>query len=250
MHVPMEVIPAIDLLDGQCVRLRQGDFGQVQRYPADPVALARDYASAGARRLHLVDLDGARAGEPRNGAILEQIAAATSLAVQCGGGIRRLEQAQALRAAGARRVVIGSVAVEDRATTAAWLEALEPANVVLAFDVRLSASGEPLAAVRGWLENTLTSLWDLVAHYLALGARDFLVTDISRDGMLEGANLALYTQAAQRFPAARFTASGGVAGAADLHRLADSGVAAVVVGKALLDGRLTPAELVPFWRAG
>jgi phosphoribosylformimino-5-aminoimidazole carboxamide ribotide isomerase len=242
----MELIPAIDLLDGQCVRLRQGDFGQVSRYAADPLELARGYAAAGARRLHLVDLDGARAGEPRNLPVLERIAANTSLAVQCGGGVRSLEQAQRLLVAGARRIVVGSMAVEQPATAAAWLAELGADRIVLAFDVRLSPEGEPLAATRGWLEDTRHSLWDLMDRYLALGACDYLVTDIGRDGTLAGPNDTLYAEAGRRFPAARVIASGGVGSAADLHRLAATGVAAVVVGKALLDGRVTPAEITPF----
>lgn len=245
----MEVIPAIDLLDGQCVRLHQGDFGQVQRYGTDPLELALGYAAAGARRLHLVDLDGARAGEPRNLAVLERVAGSTTLEVQCGGGVRTLDHARALLAAGARRIVIGSMAVERPDEATAWLAGLGTATVVLAFDVRLSPGGEPLAATRGWLEDTRHSLWSLLDRYLALGARDYLVTDISRDGTLAGPNEALYAEAARRFPAARIIASGGVGQATDLHRLAATGAAAVVVGKALLDGRLTPAEIEPFWRA-
>lgn len=243
----MELIPAIDLLDGQCVRLRQGDFGQVQRYPADPLALAAGYATAGARRLHLVDLDGARAGEPRNLPVLRRLAAGTSLALQCGGGVRTLDQARAVLAAGAQRVVVGSMAVEAPDVTATWLAELGPAAVVLAFDVRLAPGGEPLAATRGWLEDTRHSLWELLAHYLALGARDYLVTDIGRDGTLAGPNDGLYAEASRRHPAARIIASGGVGCAADLHRLAATGVTAVVVGKALLDGRLQAAEMQPFW---
>ncbi len=243
----MELIPAIDLLDGRCVRLHQGDFGQVSRYPADPLDLARGYAAAGARRLHLVDLDGARAGEPRNLAVLARLAGTLGpLEIQCGGGIRSLAQAQAVLAAGARRVVVGSMAVEQRDETARWLTAIGPERVVLAFDVRLSPAGEPLAATRGWLEDTQASLWDLIGHYLALGARDYLVTDIGRDGTLAGPNDALYAEAGHRLPEARVIASGGVGGVADLHRLAATGVAAVVVGKALLDGRLTPPEIAPF----
>lgn len=245
----MELIPAIDLLDGQCVRLHQGDFGQVQRYATDPLEFARGYAAAGARRLHLVDLDGARAGEPRNLAVLERIAGGTTLEVQCGGGVRTLDHARALLAAGARRIVIGSMAVERPDDAAAWLAELGTGRVVLAFDVRLSPEGEPLAATRGWLEDTRHSLWTLLDRYLSLGARDYLVTDIGRDGTLAGPNDALYAEAARRFPAARVIASGGVGNAADLHRLATTGAAAVVVGKALLDGRLTPAEIEPFWRA-
>jgi phosphoribosylformimino-5-aminoimidazole carboxamide ribotide isomerase len=242
----MELIPAIDLLDGQCVRLRQGDFGQVSRYAADPLELAQGYAATGARRLHLVDLDGARAGEPRNLPVLRRIAASTSLAVQCGGGVRSLDQARNLLDAGARRIVVGSMAVEQPDEAATWLTALGADRLVLAFDVRLTDDGEPLAATRGWLEDTRHSLWDLMAHYLALGARDYLVTDIGRDGTLAGPNDALYAEAQRRYPAARVIASGGVGSAADLHRLATTGVAAVVVGKALLDGRVSPAEMSPF----
>jgi phosphoribosylformimino-5-aminoimidazole carboxamide ribotide isomerase len=178
--------------------------------------------------------------------VLRRITANTSLVVQCGGGVRSLDQARNLLDAGARRIVVGSMAVEQPDEAATWLTDLGADRLVLAFDVRLSADGEPLAATRGWLEDTRHSLWDLMAHYLALGAQDYLVTDIGRDGTLAGPNEALYAEAQRRFPAARVIASGGVGSAADLHRLATTGVAAVVVGKALLDGRVSPAEMSPF----
>lgn len=245
----MEVIPAIDLLDGRCVRLYQGDFGQVIHYPQDPVDLARSYQAAGMGRLHVVDLDGARTGEPLNLPLINRLAGELGMAVQAGGGIRSLARARALLAAGADRVVVGSVAAERPAEVLGWLDALDPERLVLAFDVRVPEGADPQVQTRGWTQDSGASLWDLMATFLAAGARHFLCTDISRDGTLAGPNVALYQAARQRLPGARVIASGGVSGLADLTALQDAGAAAVVTGKALLDGRLSLEEIRQFSRA-
>ncbi len=246
----MDIIPAIDVLAGRTVRLYQGDFELVTRYEADPVELAERYAASGAQRLHLVDLDGARDGIPGNLKILQRIAAIPGIAVQVGGGIRSLAAAQVLLEAGAARVVLGSVAIREPTVVAGWLEALTPARVVLAFDVRLpSDGGAPEAVTHGWREGSGRTLWSLLDLYTAAGARDFLCTDVARDGTLAGPNLDLYRECLQRCPSGRFIASGGLAGAADLPLLKDTGVTAVVAGKALLDGRLTLEEIRRFSRA-
>ena len=247
----MEIIPAIDVLGGRCVRLFQGDFDQVTRYDSDPVDLAMRYAASGARRLHLVDLDGARDGEPGNLAIIRRIAALPGIAVQVGGGIRTLAAAETLLDAGAARVVIGSVAIRQPGTVIGWLNTLQPAQVVLAFDVRLnSMDGTPEAVSHGWREGSGTTLWSLLERFTAIGAHEFLCTDVGRDGTLTGPNLALYRECVARCPSGRFTASGGLSGAQDLQPLQETGVSAVVAGKALLDGRLTLEEIRQFSRAG
>ncbi len=247
----MDVIPAIDLLGSRCVRLYQGDFGKVTEYAHDPMELAHAYRIAGATRLHVVDLDGARTGTPGNRAIVAQLASASGMAVQVGGGIRNAATAEALLAAGAARVVIGSVAINDPATVIGWMRSLGADRFVLAFDVRLRPdSGEPMAVTHGWRESSGRLLWDLMDEFLAADARHFLCTDIDRDGTLAGPNIALYAQCVRRFPAARVIASGGLGSAADLPALAATGVASVVTGKALLDGRLTLEEIRQFSRAG
>jgi len=241
----LEVIPAIDLLGGCCVRLYQGDFGQVTEYTEDPVALARRYRSAGARRLHVVDLDGARTGEPVNLGIIGMLAA-EGLAVQAGGGLRDFGRVRRLFDAGVGRAVIGSVAIREPEKVAGWLDEAGPGRIVLAFDVRLDDDGEPELLTHGWTRGSGQSLWAHVEYFLGRGAREFLCTDIARDGTLEGPNLALYRECVRRYPDAAFIASGGVGGVGDLTALEATGVAAVVTGKALLDGRLTLGEMEQF----
>lgn len=243
----MEVIPAIDLLDGGVVRLFQGDFDRVTQYVRDPVELARRYAEAGARRLHVVDLDGARTGKPVNLPIIEQIAR-LDIEVQTGGGIRDLEGLRRLIDVGVRRGVVGSVAVKRPEVVAEWIGALGPERIILAMDVRLDGAGEPELLTHGWIESSGRSLWPLVEHYLASGAREFLCTDIAKDGTLDGPNVALYRRCVERFPVAEFIASGGIGSAADLDALEATGVSRVVTGKALLDGRLTMEEIEKFSR--
>lgn len=245
----MDVIPAIDLLKGQCVRLYQGDFSQVTVYSADPVELARRYRDAGLHRLHVVDLDGARTGSPENMELLAAMAGELGIAVQVGGGIRDLPRAQELRGAGAERVVVGSVAAETPETALEWLDQLGAEHLVLAFDVRVPDDADPVVLTRGWLKDSGTSLWALLERFCSAGARHFLCTDIARDGTLTGPNMDLYRECSRRFPGASVIASGGVSSLKDLHALASTGAAAVVTGKALLDGRLTLEEIRTFSRA-
>jgi len=243
----MEVIPAIDLLGGGVVRLYQGDFGQVTQYARDPLELATRYADAGARRLHVVDLDGAKTGEPTNLPIIERLAR-LDIEVQTGGGIRDLPALQRLIDAGVQRAVIGSAAVKHPQIVDEWIAAVGAQRIILAMDVRLDADGDPEVLTDGWTEGSGQRLWPLIDRYLKKGAREFLCTDIAKDGTLEGPNIALYSACTERYPEAEFIASGGVSSAADLHTLDATGVTRVVTGKALLDGRLTLEEIGKFSR--
>jgi len=243
----MEVIPAIDLLGGEIVRLYQGDFDQVTHYVKDPVELARRYAGAGAQRLHVVDLDGAKTGRQTNLPIIEQLAG-LDIAVQTGGGIRDLAGLRRLLDAGVRRGVVGSAAVKQPELVDTWLEAVGPDAIILALDVRLGENNEPELLVDGWQAGTGQQLWPFVERYLERGAREFLCTDVARDGTLEGPNVELYRACASRFPQAEFIASGGVSSVADLVALDQAGARRVVTGKALLDGRLTLEEIEQFSR--
>ena len=243
----LEVIPAIDLLDGLVVRLFQGDFDQVTHYARDPLELAKRYADTGATRLHVIDLDGARTGEPTNLPIIESLSA-VGMEIQAGGGIRDLARLEALLDAGVSRGVIGSVAVENRDEVADWMSSVGAERIILAVDVRLAANGEPEVLTRGWQAGTGELMWPLVDFYLERGATEFLCTDIAKDGTLQGPNLTLYETCATRFPTAEFIASGGVSSLADLEALDRTGVARVVTGKALLDGRLTLEEIEQFSR--
>jgi len=243
----MEVIPAIDLLAGGIVRLFQGDFDKVTQYAKSPLELAQVYSEIGVNRLHVVDLDGARTGQPGNLPIIGALAG-IGLEIQAGGGIRTSGRLTELLAAGASRVIIGSTAVKERERVAEWIESVGPERIILAFDVRLNESNQPEVLTHGWTRGSGELLWPLVDYFLGKGAVEFLCTDISKDGTLQGPNLDLYRACTDRYPEAEFIASGGISCAADLHTLDATGVSRAVTGKALLDGRLTVEEISQFSR--
>lgn len=245
----MQLMPAIDLRGGSCVRLQQGDFSAEKRYPDDPLELALRYRGLGARWLHIVDLDGARDGVRANQATIARLAAAGGVALQVGGGVRTRATVAELLSLGVARVVVGSAAVETPDDVALWLAEFGAERVCLAFDVRCDAGGTPMLRTRGWQRDGACSLWAGVARYAGTDLRHVLCTDIERDGALGGPHVALYRSAVQRFPRLHWQASGGVATIDDLHALAAAGAAAAISGTALLEGRLPLEELQPFLRA-
>jgi len=238
----MELFPAIDLQKGQCVRLARGDFNQATIYESDPLRMARKFAAAGARWLHVVDLDGARDGQSRQLDLVARLAQSVPLKLQVGGGIRDAGAIEQLFSADIERVVIGSLAVSNRNLVAEWLRHFGPERIVLAFDVRLDNKGEPEVLTHGWQSGSHQSLWELLETYAGEGLQTLLCTDVSRDGMLQGANTALYEVLRTRYPALDVLASGGVSGLDDLLYLASLGLAGAVVGKALYEGRVDLAE--------
>ena len=242
----MQIIPAIDLKDGGCVRLLHGDFAAETRYEVTPEALYGQYADLGARWLHVVDLDGARDGAQAHLAIISELARRGRLNLQVGGGLRERAAVDRTLAAGVRRVVIGSLAVTEPDTVRGWLDELGPEAIVLAFDVRLDAAGTPCLATHGWRKQSTLTLWDAVDRYAPNGLRHVLCTDVARDGAMQGPNVELYGEAVRRFPAVEWQASGGVRAGADLVALRTKGAAGAVCGRALLEGRLTREELQPF----
>ena len=242
----MQLIPAIDLRGGRCVRLLQGDFAIETRYPVSPEALYERYADAGAEWLHVVDLDGARDGAPRQLELIAALAGRGRLQLQAGGGLREPTAIERLRAAGVARVVIGSLAVSDPERVRGWLELFGAEAVVLALDVRADAAGTPWVATHGWRDATRVSLWAALEPYLERGLRHVLCTDVARDGALAGPNLALYQEARRRHPELLWQASGGVRDARDLAALSALGLAAALSGRALLEDRLPVTELRPF----
>lgn len=240
----MLLIPAIDLHRGECVRLHQGRFDEVTRFSTSPPEIARRYRDGGARWLHVVDLDGARSGLPAHLDVVRELAAIDGLQVQCGGGVRSAAGVQQLLATGVKRVVVGSIAVEDSATVRAWMDQFGAERFVLALDVRLS-DAIPLLCTRGWETQTARTLWDVLDEFGA-AARHVLCTDISRDGAMAGPNSGLYAECVRRYPAVRFQASGGVRSAADLETLAAIPTAAAIVGKALLEHEIELEEVASF----
>lgn len=233
----MECIPAIDLRRGCVVRLKQGDFTRVSAYQEEPVALASRYASAGARRLHVVDLDGA-AGEGSNLEVIRRLCAIPGLAIQVGGGVRDDAGLAALFEAGAAAIIVGSLAARDTEHVRDWLMRYGGERIVLAFDVRPDDEGVPEVLTQAWRERGGISLWELVTRYRDAGLRKVLCTDVNHDGLLGGPNLALYHECLQRFPELEWQASGGVGGIEDLAALDATGLPAVIVGRALLEGRV------------
>lgn len=241
----MLLIPAIDLARGRCVRLRQGDFAQETCYPTSPRDLLKRYESLGARWIHVVDLDGARDGLRANHPIIKALAAASSLQLQVGGGIRTATTIKVLLDAGAARVVIGSAAVQRPQEVLQWLKRFGAERLCLAFDVSVEPTGEPQVRTHGWTQRGNLTLWDALAPY-STHVRHVLCTDIARDGMLSRPNLDLYATALAAFPHLQWQASGGVRDAADLAALAKIGLSAAISGKALLEERICHEELRPF----
>jgi phosphoribosylformimino-5-aminoimidazole carboxamide ribotide isomerase len=237
----MEIIPAIDLRGGRVVRLAQGDYARETVYPVDPVELAAGYAQAGARWLHVVDLDGARSGSLDNLHTIEALAG-RGLRVQAGGGIRSIDDVARLRDAGVERIVVGSLAVREPATVAAWIFEFGADAVCVALDTRADPAGRWLLPVQGWTQSSAATLEDFAPRFAACGTRHVLCTDIARDGMLSGPNLALYALLRGLAPRLAVQASGGVRGAGDIAALRASGAAAVILGRSLLEGTLTVEE--------
>jgi phosphoribosylformimino-5-aminoimidazole carboxamide ribotide isomerase len=242
----MLLIPAIDLRQGRCVRLFQGDFAAETRYEHEPHELLLRYRGLGASWLHVVDLDGAKDGTLANRSIIVKLASQRAVRIQAGGGVRSATTVDDLLRQGVSRVVVGSTAVERPEEVTEWLVRYGPEHICLAFDVRLDEGGVPRVRTRGWTESTAISLWDAVARFPADRIKHILCTDIERDGALTGPNIELYRQAMSRFPNLAWQASGGIRDAADLTALARTGVAGAVSGKALLEERITSEELRPF----
>lgn len=236
------IYPAIDVRDGRVVRLHQGDYAQETRYPDDPFSLAMRYADTGADWLHLVDLDAAREGSYTLQPLLQRIAEDGRLQVQTGGGIRSADDVDALLALGARRVVIGSLAVESRERVAGWLDRYGGDRLTLALDARCGVDGRWWPATRGWTGTGQETLGELVRFYSRVGLRHLLCTDIARDGTLAGPNIALYALLREWAPKVDVQASGGARNVADIEAARDAGCAGIVLGKSLLDGELTLAE--------
>lgn len=242
------IIPAIDLIDGKVVRLYQGDYGQKTEYSADPQGRFDDYVAQGATQLHLVDLDGAKDSTKRQLSVIRKLLANTKAPVQIGGGVRTEQDVIDLLDAGANRVVIGSTAVKDPATVAGWVEKYGADKIVLALDVNIDAQGQRKIAVAGWQEDSGVTIEALLAHYLPVGLKHVLCTDISRDGTLQGSNVALYRDLAAQFPQINWQASGGIGGIADIEALKGSGVGGVILGRSLLEGKFTVKEAIACWQ--
>ena len=237
----MEIIPAIDIIDGKCVRLTQGDYAQKKIYNEHPLEVAKEFEAAGLRRLHLVDLDGAKAGAVKNWKVLETLAGKTALTIDFGGGIKQENDVKIVFESGAAYATIGSLAVKDEALFVNWLRVFGASKFLLGADVK-----DEKIAVGGWLETTDIWIYDFIRKYVDHGVQQVFCTDVSKDGKLEGPSLSLYKDILKEFPSLHFIASGGVSTITDLEELATAGCKGAIVGKAIYEGRISIKDLVAF----
>lgn len=237
----IEIIPAIDIIDGKCVRLTQGDYNQKKVYNEDPVEVAMMFEDAGIKRLHTVDLDGARSSHVVNTRVIERIATHTNLTIDFGGGIKSDEDLRKAFDAGSQMVTIGSVAVKEPELFASWVETYGGEKIILGADVK-----NGYISISGWLEEGEQKLMDFICHHTKNGIHNVLCTDISRDGMLQGPAIELYKDIMAHYPTLHLIASGGVSCINDIERLNDAGIPAVVFGKAIYEGRIKLKELERF----
>ncbi len=234
----MQIIPAIDIIDGKCVRLTQGDYAQKTVYNENPLEVAKEFEGAGLSRLHLVDLDGAKAGAVKNWKVLEAIADNTNLVIDFGGGIKKEEDVNIVFNAGAAFATIGSLAVKNEVLFVEWLQKFGADKFLLGADVK-----EEKIAVGGWLETTDIWIYDFIAKYAAHGVKQLFCTDVSKDGKLEGPSVELYKNIIAKFPQLFFIASGGVSSLQDLEELKAIGCGGAIVGKAIYEGRIKLEQL-------
>lgn len=234
----IEIIPAIDIIEGRCVRLSQGDYAQTKVYDASPVDMAKRYADCGVRRIHVVDLDGAKSSAPRNLKTLERMAVGADVEIEWGGGIKSEESLRALFDYGATYAIVGSVAAQNQQLFAEWLARYGGDRMVLGADVRKGK-----VAVNGWLQEMELSIDELVDGFLPLGLKQVICTDISRDGMLQGPSFDLYTRLQEKYGTVDFTVSGGISSMRDIEECDRLGLRKVIVGKAIYENRITLKDI-------
>jgi len=238
------IFPAIDLMNGGCVRLIKGDFSQRTNYSVDPTMMAQNFEAAGAKWLHVVDLDGAKNHMAAQSDLIIEIANATNMKVQTGGGLRDAEQIKHLLDSGIERVVIGSLAVKNPTLVAQWMDEFGPEKIVLAIDIFLDLDGTPRPATHGWTQTSELSLWQVIDGFLRVGLQTILVTDIAKDGELQGSNVNLYMDIMRRYPSLDLITSGGVGVLQDVVKLKALNPAGIIIGKALYENKFTLAEAV------
>jgi phosphoribosylformimino-5-aminoimidazole carboxamide ribotide isomerase len=234
----MEIIPAIDIIEGKCVRLTQGDYEQKKIYNEHPLEVAKQFEDAGLKRLHLVDLDGAKAGAVKNWKVLETLGSKTSLIIDFGGGIKKEDDVKIIFNSGAAFATIGSVAVKNEEEFVKWLLKFGSAKFLLGADVK-----DEKITVSGWLEKTDIWIYDFIQKYIEHGLQQIFCTDVSKDGKLEGPSIELYKNIISKSPDLHFIASGGVSSIKDLEDLKEIGCKGVIVGKAIYEGKISLREL-------
>lgn len=234
----IEIIPAIDIIEGRCVRLSQGDYARSKVYDYSPVDMAKRYADCGVRRIHVVDLDGAKSSSPKNLKTLERMAVGASIEIEWGGGIKSEESLRALFDYGATYAIVGSVAARTPELFAEWLDVFGAERMVLGADVR-----DGKVSVNGWQEDLSVTIEQLIDGFLPHGLSQVICTDITKDGMLEGPSFDLYTNLQSLYPNVDFTVSGGISSMADIERLSELQLRKVIVGKAIYENRITLKQI-------
>lgn len=237
----MYIIPAIDIIDGKCVRLTQGDYAQKKEYADDPVAVAKQFEAAGIQRLHVVDLEGAKASKLVNESTLRNITANTTLKVDFGGGVKSDEAIEMAFDAGADQITAGSIAVKNPALVNTWIERYGAEKIILGADVK-----DEKIAINGWQEDSGLDLFNFLHGFVKQNIQYCICTDVSKDGLLQGPAFELYQKIMDQFPDLKLIASGGVSNMDDLHRLNEMGVYGTIVGKAYYEGRISLEELASF----
>ena len=234
----IEIIPAIDIIEGRCVRLKQGDYAQKRVYDVSPVDMAKRFADCGVRRIHVVDLDGAKSSSPKNLNTLEKIAYGANVEIEWGGGVKSEESLRSLFDYGATYAIVGSVAAQQRELFAEWLQRFGGDKIVLGADVRHGK-----VSVNGWLEDMELTIEELIEGFLLYGLSQVICTDISRDGMLQGPSFDLYTRLQDSYDKVDFTVSGGISSMKDIEQCHEMGLRKVIVGKAIYENRITLKDI-------
>lgn len=241
------MIPAIDLINGQVVRLFQGDYQQKTQYQYTVQERQEAYFDAGAKVMHFVDLDGAKDSAKRQLDTLKTVVNHPEMTIQVGGGIRCEADVEQLLALGADRVVIGSLAIKNPELVSKWLSTYGNEKIVLALDIRIDENGNKTLPTHGWIKDSGVNLEDIMAQYIQAGIKHILCTDISKDGTLTGTNVGLYHELCQKYPSVQWQASGGIGSLEDIKALIPTGVAGVILGRSLLEGKFTLEEAIACW---
>ncbi|MEO5948124.1 MAG: 1-(5-phosphoribosyl)-5-[(5-phosphoribosylamino)methylideneamino]imidazole-4-carboxamide isomerase [Chitinophagaceae bacterium] len=237
----MTIIPAIDIIDGKCVRLTKGDYSQKTIYNEDPLEVALQFENSGLQRLHLVDLDGAKAGDVKNWKVLEKIAGKTKMVIDFSGGISTQKNLEITLNSGAAFASIGSIAVKDEFTFTGWLLAYGADKFIIGADVRVEQ-----ILIKGWTESTSLTVFDLIDKYKLKGVKQFFCTDVSKDGLLAGPSIDLYKKIINEHPSIDLIASGGVSSIKDLEELRETGCSGAIVGKAIYENKISLIDLKKF----
>jgi len=234
----MKIIPAIDIIDGKCVRLIKGDYSQKTIYNEKPLEVAKQFEDAGLNRLHLVDLDGAKAGEVKNWKVLEMIASKTSLVTDFSGGISTIKNVQITFDSGAAFAAIGSMAVKDETEFNNWIQIFGANKFIVGADVK-----DELIVIKGWTESTSISVFDLIRKYEAKGIIQFFCTDVNKDGLMQGSSVELYKKIIEKFSSIHLIASGGVSSINEIEKLKEAGCKGAIIGKAIYENQIKLADL-------